>query len=225
MILSIKAIEDAELLGAIAEKQDKLQWTDGRETAGTVAGKVKRNEQAVMSEPAAEALAAEITKIILSNPVVKAASQPRRFSKLLISKTSGGGHYGSHVDNALMGAGEGRMRSDLSFTLFLTEPDAYEGGELVIHHAGAAQRVKGALGELVLYPSTSVHEVTPVTSGTRIVCVGWIESLIADGAARETLFDLENLRVSLRASLPAGSAELLTLDKVIANLLRRWAKV
>lgn len=225
MILSIKAIEDAELLRAITGKLGELEWADGRGTAGKVAVQVKRNEQAVMSGSAAQALHDEITKIIIANAVINAASQPRRFSKLLISRTSGGGHYGSHVDNALMGAGEGRMRTDLSFTLFLTDPNTYEGGELVVHNAGAEQRMKGQPGELVLYPSTSIHEVTPVTSGERVVCVGWIESLIADGSARETLFDLENLRVSLRASLPKGSAELLTLDKTIANLKRRWSKL
>ncbi|MEL7190766.1 MAG: Fe2+-dependent dioxygenase, partial [Pseudomonadota bacterium] len=159
------------------------------------------------------------------NAVLKAASHPRRFSHLLISKTQDGGHYGSHIDNALMGAGAGRMRTDMSFTLFLTPPQDYEGGELVIHTAGIDYTVKGLPGELVLYPSTSIHEVKPVTKGTRIVSVGWIESLIADPTSREMLFDLENLRASLRAKLPAGSPELLTLDKTIANLNRMWAVV
>jgi ADP-ribose pyrophosphatase YjhB (NUDIX family) len=99
----------------------------------------------------------------------------------------------------------------------------YAGGELVVHTAGMTQEVKGEAGHLVLYPSGSIHEVRPVTRGERIVCVGWIESMIADGARREMLFDLENLRSSLRRQLPSQSAELLTLDKTIANLLRMWA--
>ncbi len=123
-----------------------------------------------------------------------------------------------------MGKGGARLRTDLSFTLFLTPPGEYDGGELVIHAAGMTQELKGEAGYLVLYPSSSIHEVKPVTRGERIVCVGWIECLIADGAQREMLFDLENLRTALRRQLPAQSAELLTLDKTIANLLRMWAR-
>jgi PKHD-type hydroxylase len=155
--------------------------------------------------------------------VIKAAAQPRRFSPLLISKTGVGGHYGAHVDNAVMGKGAARLRTDLSFTLFLSPPSEYDGGELMIHNAGMAQELKGEAGHLVLYPSGSIHEVKPVTRGTRIVSVGWIESLLADAGQRELLFDLENLRTALRQQLPSQSAELLTLDKTIANLLRMWA--
>lgn len=223
MILSIAAITDAELMAEIGGDFAKLHWRDGRATAGAVAGAVKRNEQAVMTDGAGRAVGETLRSVILDNPVVRAAARPRRMSPLMISRTKDGGHYGAHVDNALMGKADKRLRSDLSFTLFLTDMGDYEGGELIIHHAGVTQSVKGTAGELVLYPSSSIHEVTPVTSGERIVCVGWIESLVADGARRELLFDLENLRVSLRGSLPAQSAELLTLDKTIANLLRFWA--
>ena len=97
-------------------------------------------------------------------------------SSLLISKTTNGGHYGPHLDNALMASGEQRLRTDLSFTLALTAPESYEGGELVIQMPGTTERVKPAAGDLVLYPSTAIHEVIPVTSGERIVCVGWIQS-------------------------------------------------
>lgn len=225
MILSIQATNDAQTLSAIAQQVAKLQWQDGRVTAGKVAGAVKVNQQAIMNDAAGEALRQTLLPLVTENNVLKAASQPRRFSHFLVSKTQDGGHYGAHIDNALMGAGEARMRSDLSFTLFLSDPSSYEGGELVIQNAGAEQRIKGEAGTMVLYPSSTIHEVTPVTSGTRTVCVGWIESLIADGAKRELLFDMENLRASLRASLPAGSAELLTLDKTIANLMRMWAQL
>lgn len=223
MILVINAIDDAGHLAAIRERVALLEWRDGRETAGAVARAVKRNRQAAMDSTAGRRLQEELAELIADNPVLRAAAQPRRFSPLIISQTADGGHYGPHVDNALMGRGAQRLRTDLSFTLFLTSPDEYEGGELVIDAAGMTQEVKGEAGHLVLYPSTSVHEVRPVTHGTRIVCVGWIESMVADGARRELLFDLENLRASLRAQLPAQSAELLTLDKTIANLLRMWA--
>jgi PKHD-type hydroxylase len=223
MILVINALPDPDSLTAIRERIALLEWRDGRETAGPVAREVKRNQQAAMDSTAGRALQDELTRLIAENTVVQAAAQPRRFSPVLISRTGVEGRYGAHVDNALMGKGAGRLRTDLSFTLFLSPPGDYDGGELVIHTAGMTQAVKGEAGYLVLYPSGSIHEVTPVTRGERIVCVGWIESLVADPARRELLFDMENLRTALRGKLPRQSAELLTLDKTIANLLRMWA--
>lgn len=223
MILVINALDDAEHLAALRERLAMLEWRDGRETAGAVAREVKRNLQAAMDTAAGRRMQDELLPIIADHTVVKAAAQPRRFSPLIISKTGVGGQYGAHVDNALMGKGAARLRTDLSFTLFLTPPGEYDGGELVIHAAGMTQELKGEAGYLVLYPSASIHEVKPVTRGERIVCVGWIESLLADSAQREMLFDLENLRAALRQTLPSQSAELLTLDKTIANLLRMWA--
>lgn len=223
MILVINAIPDASHLAAIAERIALLEWRDGRETAGSVAREVKRNEQAALEGTAGRALQEELTRIVDDNSVVRAAALPRRFSPLIVSRTGVEGKYGAHVDNALMGQGARRLRTDLSFTLFLTPPGDYDGGELVVHTAGMTQEIKGEAGYLVLYPSGSIHEVKPVTRGTRIVCVGWIESLVADPAQREMLFDLENLRTALRGQLSSQSAELLTLDKTIANLLRMWA--
>ncbi|MHA7819329.1 MAG: Fe2+-dependent dioxygenase [Erythrobacter sp.] len=225
MILSIAAIDSAETLADLRAGVEALSWRDGRATAGAAARVVKRNEQAVMDDVAGRALRARLLPCIADNPVLKAAAQPRRFSPLMISRTEGEGHYGAHVDNALMGTGEARMRTDLSFTLFLSDPDDYEGGELVVHAAGMTQSIKGRAGELVLYPSSSIHEVRPVMSGRRDVAVGWIESMIRDAGQRAMLFDLENLRVSLRAALPQGSAELITLDKTIANLMRMWVDI
>jgi PKHD-type hydroxylase len=224
MILTVRAIDDAAALEALGERIDRLRWRDGRATAGTTAKAVKRNLQAVLSDPDGESLQGELKQIIADNPVVKAAAQPRRFSRLIVSRTQDEGHYGAHVDNALMGKGEDRMRTDISFTLFLNPPEEYEGGELVIHAAGMTQSVKPQAGEIVLYPSSSIHEVRPVTRGVRAACVGWIESWIADPGQREMLFDLENLRVSLRTQMPRQSAELLTLDKTIANLVRMWGR-
>lgn len=223
MILVINALSDADHLSALRERIDLLEWRDGRETAGSVAREVKRNLQAAMDSTAGRRVQDELLPIIADNTVVKAAAQPRRFSPLIVSKTGVGGQYGAHVDNALMGKGSARLRTDLSFTLFLTSPGEYDGGELVIHAAGMTQELKGEAGYLVLYTSASIHEVKPVTRGERIVCVGWIESLVADQAQRDMLFDLENLRTALRQTLPSQTAELLTLDKTIANLLRMWA--
>ena len=163
MILAVHAIPEADRLAAIHDRIALLQWRDGRETAGSVAREVKRNEQAAMDSTAGRSLTDEISTLLWDNQVIRAAAQPRRLSHLLISRTGEGGGYGAHVDNALMGRGERRVRTDLSFTLFLTPPEDYDGGELVIHAAGITQSVKGAAGHLVLYPSGSIHEVRPVT--------------------------------------------------------------
>ena len=225
MILSVEAIQDAAKLAEVRAGLETLTWQDGRATAGSVAKAVKHNEQAIMSDEAGRKMRDLLAPIIAENPVVKAAARPRRISSPMISKTENGGHYGAHVDNSLMGSGAARMRTDLSFTLFLSDPESYEGGELVVHAAGLTQSVKGKPGQLIIYPSTSIHEVRPVTAGTRIVCVGWIESMIRDAAQRELMFDMENLRASLRQKLGVGSPELLTLDKSMANLLRMWVQV
>lgn len=223
MFLSIDLISDINQLEQIRERIAALDWRDGRTTAGATAGAVKQNQQAVLSNVAGRKLRSDLTSLIVSNLVLKTAARPRIISPLMVSKTGSGGYYGPHVDNAVMGPETARFRTDLSFTLFLAESDSYEGGELVIHHAGIMQEIKGEAGQLVLYPASSIHEVRPVISGERIACIGWIESMVADPAQRELLFDLENLRVSLRTSLPRQSAELVTLDKTIANLLRFWA--
>ncbi|MEE4287932.1 MAG: Fe2+-dependent dioxygenase [Erythrobacter sp.] len=224
MIVKIAAFTDEALIAKLKDMLDALEWRDGRETAGAVARRVKRNLQAIVTNEAGRAIRAELEPHIANNRVLVAAARPRRISPLMISKTADGGHYGAHVDNALMGKGTARLRTDLSFTLFLSNGADYEGGELVIHTAGMTQVVKGDWGQLVLYPSTSIHEVKPVTSGERVVCVGWIESLIADPTQRELLFDLENLRTSLRAKMDHQSPELLTLDKAMSNLLRMWCQ-
>lgn len=224
MIVKIAAFTEEERIAKLTEMLGRLEWRDGRETAGAVARQVKRNLQAIATDEAGKAIRAELAPLIADNRVLRAAARPRRISSLMISKTADGGHYGPHVDNALMGKGAQRLRTDISFTLFLSNSADYEGGELVIHTAGLTQVVKGDWGQLVLYPSTSIHEVKPVTKGERIVCVGWIESLIADPTQRELLFDLENLRTSLRAKFDHNSPELLTLDKSMSNLVRMWSQ-
>jgi PKHD-type hydroxylase len=224
MIVKIAAFTEAEQIAKIERLLEPLVWRDGRETAGRMAREVKRNEQAIMNNEAGRAIRAELEPLIAENPVVRASARPRRFTPLMISKTADGGHYGSHVDNALMGRDRNQMRTDISFTLYLSNAADYAGGELVIHSAGMTQVVTGNWGELVLYPSTSIHEVKPVTSGERIVCVGWIESLVADPSKRELLFDMENMRTAMRQKLPAGSPELLALDKSMSNLLRMWCE-
>ena len=200
----------------------QLDWYDGASTAGRHASAVKRNEQADLSSEAGQKIGAMARAALASQPVFQSAARPRTYSKLLLSKTTKGGGYGAHVDNAIMGKGQSQLRSDLSFTLFLNTPHGYEGGELALDFASGTQSIKLEAGDLVLYPSSLIHEVRPVTEGVRLVLVGWIESHIRDAAQREILFDLDRVRTSL-GSHPSSETERLVLDKTVSNLLRLWA--
>ncbi len=222
MLITLASILTPEQAAEIRTGADGLTWRDGAETAGASARKVKRNEQADLTVGQGPRLKRILQEAVENHPVLRAAAQPRRFSPLLLSRTGPGGGYGRHVDNPFMGRGEARLRSDLSYTLFLSDPATYEGGELAVDAAGGEHLIKPAAGDLVLYQSTTLHEVRTVTSGQRLACVGWIESTVRDTAAREILFDLENLRATLARSLPAQSPELLTLSKTFSNLLRLW---
>lgn len=223
MLLTVSNLLKRAELDAARELIATLAWRDGAETAGRTARAVKQNMQADLSSRTGTALREALHSALRAHPVLMSAAQPKRFSKLLISRTDRGGGYGLHVDNAIMGDGETAIRTDLSFTLFLSAPEDYDGGELAIEHAGLTHSLKGEAGDLVLYPSTSLHQVTDVTSGTRIVCVGWIESRIQRHDDREMLFDLINLRAELAGRFDAQSPEMLTLSKTIENAKRRFS--
>lgn len=222
MLISISKVLDPDQRTLVDGLLDGLIWKDGAETAGRVAKQVKRNQQADLTQTVGPKVEQLLSKAIMRHPVLRAAAQPRTFSNLLVSRTREGGGYGLHVDNAYMGAGDNALRTDLSFTLFLSPPDSYQGGELVIEHAGQTQALKQEAGDLVLYPSSSLHRVADVTSGERLVCVGWIESRVRRADDRETLFDLINLKAGLSGRFDDQSSEMLTLSKVIANLKRRF---
>ncbi|MEQ9316830.1 MAG: Fe2+-dependent dioxygenase [Henriciella sp.] len=221
MFLTIPDVLTAEDVARVCEKSAGLNWRDGRETAGRAARTVKENLQANMKSEIGQGLHEFILKAISSNVAVKSMARPKRYSRLMLSRTENGGHYGHHVDNALMTVETRQMRTDLSFTLFLSDPASYEGGELTLLTAAGEFAAKPAAGSLILYPSGAIHEVKPVTSGTRLACVGWIESRIQRADQREILFDLE----SVRAATPKASKEQrLVLDKTISNLIRMWAR-
>ena len=223
MLITIASVIDEDALEQVRGLAKVLRWSDGADTAGATAREVKHNLQADLSSRSGAQLRDLLTAEIQGHPVLQAAAQPSLYSKLIVSKTDSGGGYGLHIDNALMPHGEGKMRTDLSFTLFLSDPHDYEGGELQIEHAGQSIQVKPAAGDLVLYPSTSLHQVTPVTSGTRLACVGWIESRIKRAEDRELLFDMANLKSELSKHYPAQSIEILTTAKILSNLIRRFS--
>ncbi len=194
-------------------------FVDGAETAGFRAVKVKQNEQAASGE-GKERAQKKIVAALRDNGAFQRAAFPRTIRTPLISRYRAGMAYGRHVDDALMGAGP-MVRSDLSVTVFLSDPGSYEGGELVIDSGYGTIATKLPMGAAVLYPSDMLHEVSPVTSGERLAAVTWVQSHVRDAAARTVLHDLDRIRRLLAASQP-DAAETDLAFKTYANLLRRW---
>lgn len=222
MFLTIGNVLSAGALAKAQQTANALTWRDGAITAGAIAKQVKRNQQADLSTSLGKTLSSALLEAISGHEVLRAAARPARFSSLLLSRTPVGGGYGAHVDNALMGHGADRLRTDLSFTLFLSDQDSYKGGALALDLPGGVQSLKPRAGDLVLYPSTLIHEVEPVMAGERLAAVGWIQSEIRSDAHRQILFDLEQVRTALRGQSGKNSEKLL-MDKAFANLLREWS--
>jgi PKHD-type hydroxylase len=217
MIHCIGSVFDRESLSTLLAELSGLEFHDGRVTAGWAARRVKNNLQAASTGGSHARITKRVLEALAGNEVLLAAALPRQFSAPLISRYEPGMGYGTHVDDAFMGSPP--MRTDLSFTLFLSEPGDYAGGELVIEQADGEHGYKLEAGSLVLYPATTLHRVEPVTSGRRTVVVGWIESLCADPRHREILFDLSRVRMSL-AGHPEAVGLVALLNKSYSNLLR-----
>lgn len=222
-MIVIDGVLDPATLAEASEALAQLRWEDGKKSAGTVARSVKQNQQADLTSRIGAKIKARLLQAITLHPVVEAYARPLKFAPPLISRTGPGDTYGLHIDNPVMGRGDARLRTDLSFTLFLSPPEAYEGGALEIETVTGTESLKLPAGSLVIYPSTELHRVSPVTSGERFVFVSWIQSAVRDPSQRAILFDLVNLKASLRATLPKDAPELLTLAKTEANLMRMWA--
>jgi PKHD-type hydroxylase len=197
----------------------RARFVDGRETAGWAAREAKHNRQAAASDRSLDSVRKLVAERILGNDVFALAVRPKALSPLLFSRYEDGMHYGSHVDDALMQG----MRTDVSFTLFLAEPESYDGGELIVETAGGEEPVKLAAGALFAYPSTTLHRVAPVTRGARLAAVGWARSYVRDAARRELLFDLDTARRRLFAR-EGRSEEFDLMSKSLANLMRMWAE-
>lgn len=198
------------------EAAQELAFEDGARSAGRQARAVKHNLQAAPG-PARDALVEKLRRALWAHPAFQAAACPRNLASVLISRTEGGGQYGDHVDNALMGGG----RADLSFTLFLSPPDSYDGGALVMSDRVEDRAFKLERGALVLYPSDSLHRVESVTRGSRIVMVGWVTSWLRDPRQREIVYDLWQAMTAAEAAGDAAQVGLLSKSR--SNLLRMWA--
>jgi PKHD-type hydroxylase len=224
MLLHVPAVLSHAQVTQMREALNSAHWTDGRETVGPQGAQVKQNQQL----PNASPLRAELGKIVLvalaQQPLYHSATLPLRTLHPRFNRYEGGGQYGFHVDGAVMGlpAG-GQLRSDISCTLFLSEPDDYDGGELIISDTYGEHEIKLPAGDLIVYPSSSLHRVQPVTRGSRLAAFFWVQSMIRDDARRRMLFELDTSVQTLTRS-GADANALLTLTGIYHNLLRQWAE-
>jgi PKHD-type hydroxylase len=225
MIRIIPDVLDADGVAKLRAVLDAADWIDGNETSGPQASLVKRNQQL----PEFGEAAAEAGRFVLDalgrSPLFIAAALPLKIYPPYFNRYTGGENFGDHIDNAIrMRRGtDFRMRSDLSATLFLADPASYEGGGLVVEGFSEAPGLKLPAGQLVLYPSTTVHRVEPVTSGARVASFMWIQSMVRDQGQRNLLFDLDMGVQGAATALGQGDATVVRLTGVYHNLLRRWA--
>jgi PKHD-type hydroxylase len=215
--------EVAEFRGLRAE----AEWEDGRSTAGSQSALVKQNNQLPTDGPLARELGRRIITALMANPLFISAAVPLHIFPPLFNRYGAGHYFGQHVDNAIRGDKFSglRIRTDLSVTLFLSEPDEYDGGELVIDDYNGDQEIKLSAGHLVLYPSTSLHSVNPVTRGERISSFFWLQSMIKDAHARSMIFDLDNTIQDLVDRLGRDAMEVRRLTNIYHNLIRYWAEL
>jgi PKHD-type hydroxylase len=222
MLVVIPEILDGDQVALCRDRLDRADWQDGRLTAGPQSARVKANQQLPESDPAARELGELVLRALERSPLFVSAALPRHVFPPLFNRYAPGMSFGAHIDNAIrqVPGTAHRLRTDLSATLFLSRPEDYEGGELVIDDAYGAHSVKLAAGDLVLYPASSLHRVTPVTSGARLAGFFWVQSMVRDDSERALLFDLDNA-VQQVADQPAAVA----LTGIYHNLLRRWAEL
>lgn len=195
------------------------RFTDGKSTAGWHARLVKTNQQVDAGDEMMVQARERVRAALTDNPLFRMAARPKQLSPTLFSKYGEGMEYGTHVDDAYMG----ELRSDLSYTIFLSEPEEYDGGELVMDSTQGEQPYKLAAGDMILYPSTTLHRVEPVRRGSRLAAVGWVQSIIRRSDQRELLFDIETARLNL-FQREGKTTEFDLLSKTMSNLLRMWGE-
>ena len=201
-------------------------WVDGRGTAGHQSALAKRNRQLREDDPAARELGETIVAALGTNPLFLAAALPAKVFPPLFNRYEGGEEFGTHIDNAIrqITGTPLRVRTDLSATIFFSDPGEYDGGELVVEEFSGTHEVKLPAGHMILYPAWSRHHVRPVTRGARLASFFWIQSMVREEGARRILFDLD-LAIQSVNRQSAGSAAAVSLTGVYHNLLRRWAEV
>lgn len=224
MLIAIPDLLDGAAVGAVRALIDAADWVDGNVTSGHQSALAKHNMQLPEASPQAREAGQIVLDALGRSPLFIAAALPLKIYPPLFNSYAGGQAFGTHVDNAVrIQPGTGfRVRADLSITIFLEPPEAYEGGELTVETQFGVQQVKLPAGHGVLYPSSSLHRVEPVTGGRRVASFFWLQSMIRDDGARQTLFDLDSSIQALSGERGHGDAQVIRLTGVYHNLLRRW---
>jgi PKHD-type hydroxylase len=227
MLLHIPEVLNKDQMKICRDLLAKAEWADGRVTAGTQAAKVKNNRQLPEDGPEAKQLRALVLEALSKSALFFTAALPKRIYPPLFNRYSGEANsFGNHVDNAIRThpVTAQHVRTDMSFTLFLADPDDYDGGELVIEDGFAGRPVKLPAGDLILYPSYSVHRVEPVTRGARLACFSWLESMVREPQHRELLYELDMAILAQREQY--GDTDIsVRLTSCYHNLMRMWAAV
>ena len=224
MLVTIPEVLDKEEIRMVQELMETATFREGAATAGSEARRVKNNHEMFISEIETQRLNNLVMGKLVRNPDYIAAAFAARIAAPIYAKYTPGMYYGNHVDDPVMGPPGQRYRSDISITIFLNDPEDYEGGELVITTTFGEQKIKLAAGDAVLYPSSSTHRVAEVTKGERIVAVTWLQSTVREPAKREILYNLAKAREGLIESAP-GSDELELLSNSYVNLVRMWTEI
>jgi PKHD-type hydroxylase len=226
MLLQVPQVLSTEEVARARKQLDAAEWVDGRVTAGHQSARAKDNQQLPEQHPVAREVGEMVMAALARNPLFRSAALPLHVFPPLFNRYSGGQSFGSHVDNSVrrVPGTVNQIRTDVSATLFLCEPDEYDGGELVVEDTYGVQPVKLSAGSMVLYPATSLHHVRPVTRGIRLASFFWIQSMVRDDGQRTLLFDLD-LAIQRLAGEAPDHPSVLQLTGVYHNLLRRWADV
>ena len=223
MMIRIPNVLTPEQIARCREVIEKAAWVDGRVTTGHQSAKVKNNLQLPENSPEARELAGMVITALARNNLFISAVLPKQVSTPQFNRYDAGMTFGAHVDNAIRGAANARIRTDVSSTLFISPPEDYDGGELVVDDTYGKHSVKLPAGDLIVYPSTSLHHVTPITRGSRMASFFWTQSMIRDESRRSLLFDLDKAIIKLGRDHP-DHASVVELTSVYHNLLRQWAE-
>ena len=224
MLLQIPAVLNTAQLEKVEQVLQQAEFVDGRLSAGKAARRVKDNQEMKQDPKRMELLIRILVSSLSHNQIFNSAVLPQRMADPIFARYLPGMSYGDHVDDPIMGRQGPRFRSDVSMTVFLRDPDSYDGGELVIRTSFGSKSVKLPAGDAVIYPSSSLHHVASVTRGERLVALGWVQSHVRDPARRELLYELNRAREHLLQQAPEDAATRL-VDKSFANLVRMWSDV
>ena len=225
MLLHVEQVLTPDQVAQARETLGAQAWVDGRVTAGAQSALAKRNLQVPEDAPAARELGETILTALGRNPRFVSAALPLRVFPPLFNRYDAGMAFDTHVDNAIRFAGPVRFRTDVSATLFLSDPEAYDGGELIVEDAYGEHAIKLPAGDMILYPATSLHRVAPLTRGSRWAAFFWAQSMVRDDARRSLLYELDNAIQATSRKVGQGDGAVVSLTGTYNNLLRMWADV